>query len=122
MKNVLFVAGALLLLAPVQSALAYDDAPPPPRVQHQMDHQEHRGYHQELNGAHDDAHDEGFRSRREHRDWHRADQNGHQDFHDDHPVTGHDHQNGYDGRPSYDARPNGTAYRIAPGINLWLGR
>ena len=116
MKKLLFVAGALLLLAPVKGVMANDDRPPPPYVQHQQDHREHQRSHQEGIDAHDDAHADGFRSRREHRGWHREYQNSHQDFHEDHPRTGHDHQTGYDGRP------NGTAYRIAPGINLWLGR
>lgn len=108
MKRFLFVAGALLLAAPLNAALAHDGGYYMPYFQHQMDHLEHQRFHQEFGEAHEDAHAEGFRNGREHRDWHQAYGATHENFHEENPGTWHDHRNGYEGaynqygyRPSY---------------------
>jgi hypothetical protein len=95
-KKFLFVAGVLLLAAPVKAAMAHDDDYYMPYFQR---------LHQELEQAHEDAHDEGFQSQREHRDWHQAYGATHEYFHEDHPGTWHDHRAGYGGGGNYHGYP-----------------
>jgi hypothetical protein len=127
MKKLLFVAGALLLAAPV-TAYAHDDDYYGAQFRHRVDHAEHERLHEEFNAAHEDAHDEGFMSPQEHRDWHRAYGDTHEAFHEDHPGTRHDHYDGYrnDGyrntyRPSYYYQRS-YDYSPAWGLSWTFGR
>ena len=95
MKKLLFVAGALLLAAPITPALAHDDDYYNPYRQHQRDHVEHERLHENFDADHEDAHAQGFWNRREHRNWHRAYGAAHEEFHEDHPNTRHDQWDGY---------------------------
>ena len=56
---------------------------------------EHRATLEDINEAHEQAHEEGFSSRREHRAYHRALRNSHDKFHEDQPNTRHDHYRSY---------------------------
>jgi hypothetical protein len=115
-KRLLFVVGILLLAAPFKAALASDDGYYMPSFQHRMDHLEHQQQHQELGEAHENAHDEGFRSQRDHRDWHQSYGAAHQDFHEEHPSTWHDHQ------PGFGREGNYYGYRPYSGFTWSFGR
>jgi hypothetical protein len=78
----LTIAAALLLTAALAPAFAHDD---------NDDYSDHRGYHRQLYGAHQRAHEEGFYSRGEHRAYHRALRDLHEEYHEDRPVTWQDH-------------------------------
>ena len=84
---VMFMAATTL---PALPAFAHDD-----EDTRAADHREHRATHEDLNEAHEQAHDEGFSSRREHRAYHRALRGAHEEFHEDHPNTRHDHYRYY---------------------------
>ena len=58
--------------------------------QHQQDHAEHGYFHDEVDAAHERAHERGFYSEEEHDGYHRALRQMHDEFHDDHPGTRHD--------------------------------
>lgn len=84
-KRFLISAAALALVAP-GAALAQDYD----WYQHQQDHAEHGNFHDEVDAAHERAHEQGFYSREEHEGYHRAVRGLHDEFHDDHPGTRHD--------------------------------
>jgi len=113
----LVAAAVLALAAPATTAFAHDDDNY--YNQHQRDHRAHYGFHRDVNGAHQRAHEQGFDSRWEHRAYHRALRDLHGEFHEDHPGTRHDHysygnQNGYSNRYGYGNRYQysyGSRYR-----------
>ena len=132
-RKILFASSLLALAVPAGGALAqgyygyggYSG-------QHAQDHEEHGGFHDEVDEDHAEAHAEGFYSRRDHRTYHRALRDVHGDFHDDHPNTRHDgygsssRQGGgyygyqsYGGYPSYGSR---DAYRNGPSVTYSYGR
>jgi hypothetical protein len=84
----LVAAAVLALAAPATTAFAHDDDN---YNQHQRDHRAHYGFHRDVKGAHQRAHEQGFDSRWEHRAYHRALRDLHGEFHEDHPGTRHDH-------------------------------
>ncbi|MBY0508853.1 MAG: hypothetical protein K2P94_01755 [Rhodospirillaceae bacterium] len=122
MKKLLFLTGALLLATPVNAVLARDDNYNWPGGQHQRDHREHEGLHEDIGDAHQDAHAEGFWSRREHRGWHRAAGALHEEFHEDVPNTRHDHWDGYNRGTGY--QPSYGYYNSIPsyGFTWSFGR
>ena len=68
-----FITAAVLLLSlPVMPAVAHDD---------DYSYSRHDQYHDQLSGAHERAHDDGFYSRSEHRAYHRALRDLHDDAH-----------------------------------------
>jgi hypothetical protein len=105
MRKVLMAAAALALTAPLAPALAHDD-----------DDYGYRGYsthsrfHDELEEAHERAHEEGFYSPEEHRAFHRALRYLHHEYHEDNPYPNY--------RPYY-YRP-GYYYR-RPGVSFYFG-
>ncbi len=113
----LVAAAVLALAAPATTAFAHDDDNY--YNQHQRDHRAHYGFHRDVNGAHQRAHEQGFDSRWEHRAYHRALRDLHGEFHEDHPGTRHDHysygnQNGDSNRYGYGNRYQysyGSRYR-----------
>lgn len=83
----LVLAAPLLVLAAAFPAYAHDDYD-----RHESDHTEHYRFHDDVNEVHEQAHEEGFRTRAEHRAYHRGLSDLHGGFHDRHPFTRHDHQ------------------------------
>lgn len=75
MYKAAFASAALLLAASVtpSSAHDYDD----------YGYGDHARFHQELEEAHERAHEEGFSSPAEHRAYHRALRNAHEEYHED---------------------------------------
>lgn len=127
-RKLMISAAALALLAPA-SAFAQSDW-----YQHQQDHEEHGAFHDEVDAAHEQAHEEGFASEAEHEGYHRALREMHGNFHDDHPGTRHDgyrvpraHGYGYYGYGGYDGYSYGYApYGYGrgyyqPGVSLYFG-
>ena len=86
MRKFVYTAGALALAFMVTPALAEHDEVDT----HARDHQEHRGVHRAQTADHEQAHEDGFYSRRQHRSYHRGLANEHNEFHDEHPNTRHD--------------------------------
>ena len=89
MRKFAYTAGALALAFMVTPAMAHDDDEVDT---HAQAHQEHRSIHQEQAAEHEQAHEDGFYSRRQHRAYHRGLANEHHEFHDEHPNTRHDHR------------------------------
>lgn len=89
MRKFALTAGALALAFMVTPALAQDDDD---GDTHAQAHQEHRGVHRAQAADHEQAHEDGFYSRRQHRTYHRGVANQHHEFHDEHPNTRHDHR------------------------------
>jgi hypothetical protein len=88
MSRKLWISAAILALAAAPAAaFAHDESG---WYQHQQDHQEHGAFHDEVDAAHAQAHEEGFASEAEHEGYHRALREMHENFHDDHPGTRHD--------------------------------
>jgi hypothetical protein len=79
------LAAAVVLSVPVMPALAHDDE--------NNGYNSHDRFHDQLSGAHERAHEDGFYSRGEHRAYHRA----LRDFHD----NTHGYSRSYDSRPRY---------------------
>lgn len=102
---------------------------------HAQDHQEHGAFHDEVDAAHERAHEEGFVSPEEHEGYHRALRELHDEFHDDHPGTRHDgyrlprgERYGYYSYPSYGYAPSygydyapSYGYSYSPGVTLSFG-
>ena len=89
MRKFALTTGALALAFMVTPALAQDDDD---GDTHAQAHQEHRGVHRAQAADHEQAHEDGFYSRRQHRTYHRGVANQHHEFHDEHPNTRHDHR------------------------------
>lgn len=85
LKKMLFASSVLALALPASGAMAQGYY-----GQHARDHEEHGDFHDEVDEAHAQAHEEGFYSRREHKAYHRALRGVHGEFHDEHPDTRHD--------------------------------
>src|SRR5258707_8449502 len=85
LRKALLMATVLLLSAPVVPALAHDDE--------DNGYNAHDRFHDQLSGAHERAHEDGFYSRGEHRAYHRA----LRDVHDD----AHGYPRYYSSRPQY---------------------
>ena len=91
MKPLLLAIPVMFMAATTLPAFAAHDD----QDSHAADHREHRATHEDLNEAHEQAHEEGFSSRRGHRVYHRALRNSHEEFHEDHPNTRHDYYRSY---------------------------
>ncbi len=109
MLHKFMISAAVLALAAPSAVFAQDYG----WYQHQQDHQEHGLFHDEVDAAHAQAHEEGFASQAEHDGYHRALRQTHDAFHDDHPGTRHD---GYrlPSRNSYGYSPYGYSYGYSP--------
>lgn len=130
LKKVLFASSVLALAVPASGAMAqgyygYSG-------EHSRDHEEHGAIHDEVDGAHAEAHTEGFYSRREHKGYHRAVRGVHREFHDEHPNTRHDgyrlpqrRSGGYYGYQSYGGYPSYGSqygYSYGPTVTYSYGR
>ena len=83
---------AAVMIVPAGSAYANDDNDnnyQNSRGDHRQDHREHRGFHGDVNEEHEEAHDEGFYSRRDHKRYHREVRRDHNGFHYEYPNTRH---------------------------------
>ncbi len=78
MQKVILTAAALALSAPLAPALAHDD-------DYYGGYSAHSRFHDEVEDAHERAHEEGFYSPEEHRAFHRALRYLHREYHEDHP-------------------------------------
>ena len=132
-RKILFASSLLALAVPAGGALAqgyYGNGGY--FGQHAQDHEEHGGFHDEVDEDHAEAHADGFYSRRDHKRYHRALRDVHGDFHEEHPNTRHDgyrtpsRQGGgyygyqsYGGYPSYGSR---DAYSNGPSVTYSYGR
>ncbi len=82
MRKLILTAAALALSAPLAPALAHDD-------NYYGGYSAHARVHDELEDAHERAHEEGFYSPEEHRAFHRALRYLHHEYHEDHPYYGY---------------------------------
>ena len=110
LKKLIIGVAALALMAPASMAFAHQDEGGSffDYFEHDRDHADHRGFHDEEAQAHAEAHERGFYSPDEHARWHGQAEEAHQSFHERHPTTWHDHRDwesrdGY-GYPSYRAQ------------------
>ena len=95
LRNAL-LAAAVVLSVPVMPALAHDDE--------NSGYNSHDLFHDQLSGAHERAHENGFYSRGEHRAYHRALRDLHSDAH------GYPRYQYYS-RPRYYGSSYGYGYR-----------
>ena len=77
MHKAILTAAALALTAPLAPALAHDDD------DRYSGYSNHSRFHDELEEAHERAHEEGFASPEEHRAFHRALRYLHREYHED---------------------------------------
>ncbi len=78
MRKLILTAAALALSAPLAPALAHDDYS-------YGGYSGHERFHDELEDAHERAHEEGFYSPEEHAAFHRALRYLHREYHEDRP-------------------------------------
>ena len=111
--RILLLAGVVLALGAASGvALARDEQSYD--WQHQYDHEEHGGYHDEAARTHALAHELGLADDPySHARLHQALEEQHQGFHEDHPGTWHDHyrQRAYRSYYGQGYTPYGYGYR-----------